>query len=346
MSTDAIASPTVWAGSAPSPSGESSPVPGDSPDSALAPSADRTIPDRQRAALGVIYGIAAFGAWGLFPIYFKAVSRVAPLEVMAHRAIWSAVFLLLVMGARSELAQVVAILREPRRAVVLLASTMLLAANWLLFIWAVAHKLVLQASLGYFINPLVNVLLAMLFLRERLRLWQWVGIAITTAGVTFQSLRCGGLPWIALLLAITFSSYGLIRKVVKADAMAGLTVETLLMAPFAIAYVVWSGMAGHAAFAAGDTRINLLLLSAGVLTSVPLIWFVNATRRLRYTTVGVLQYLAPTGQFLLAVLAYDEPFTRQHLLSFTLVWTGIAVYLAETNRRVRAERRAAVPAAA
>jgi chloramphenicol-sensitive protein RarD len=233
---------------------------------------------------------------------------------------------------RSDLPHLRRILRERRQILALSASTLLLAANWLLFIWAVAEGYVLQASLGYFINPLMNVLFGVVLLRERLRSWQMAGIAVTASGVVFQALRCGGWPWIALCLATTFSLYGLVRKVVRTEAILGLTVETLLMAPLGVVYLLWLHTTGTPAFAAGNLRIDVLLVCVGVVTAIPLILFVTATRLLRYSTVGVIQYIGPTGQFLLAVLAYHEPFTLQHLISFSLVWAGIAIYLLESRR--------------
>ncbi len=289
---------------------------------------------------GVLCGIAAFTAWGLFPIYFKAVKTVPPLEVLAHRAFWSAIFLLGLVWLRADLPELRRILRERRLVLALSASTLLLAANWLLFIWAVANGYVLQASLGYFLNPLMNVLLGVVFLRERLRPWQKAGIAVTASGVVFQALRCGGWPWIALSLATTFSLYGLVRKVVRTEAIVGLTVETVLMAPLGLAYLIWLQAVGAASFVAGNLHIDVLLVAVGVMTAVPLILFVTATRLLRYSTVGVIQYIGPTGQFLLAVLAYHEPFTLQHLISFVLVWSGIAVYLLETRRAVLLQKQA------
>ncbi len=281
---------------------------------------------------GVLYGVAAFGFWGLVPIYFKAIKTVPALQVVSHRIVWSAVLFAIILLVQRRGRDALQAIRSRRNLAMLTASTVLVASNWLIFIWAVAHNHVLQASLGYFINPLVNVLLGRVFLHERLRRLQWISVGISAAGVTYLTVSYGQFPLIALMLAMTFGLYGLVRKVVHVDSIVGLAIETTLLAPLATVYLVGAGISGTSAFLAGSARTDLLLVLAGVITAVPLIWFVNAARLLRLSTVGFLQYIGPTGQFVLAVFAFGEPFTHSHLVSFGLVWTGLAIYAVDTAR--------------
>ena len=281
------------------------------------------------ARAGVVYGVAAYGLWGIFPIYFKAIRTVPTLEVLAHRVIWSLAFLLVLMLWRRNWAAARQALRARQTLLILCATTLLIAGNWLVFIWAVANGHVLQASLGYFINPLVNVLLGLIFLHERLRRGQVISVVLATIGVSYLTIKLGQFPYLALCLALTFGSYGLLRKVVKVEAMAGLTVETALLAPAAVAFLGYQMYHGQAVFGRGSLTLNLLLLSAGLVTAIPLIWFTEAARRLRLATLGFLQYLAPTGHFLCAVLIFDEPFSRTHLVAFSFIWTALAIYSVE-----------------
>lgn len=291
-------------------------------------------PDRHTRA-GVLYGVAAYGAWGLFPVYFKAIRQVPALEVLCHRVIWSLAFLILLMLARHNWRTASAALRSRRTLATLCLTTGLIACNWLVFIWSVANNYLLQASLGYFINPLVNVLLGFVFLGERLRRGQTASVVLAGAGVAYLTIACRQPPTLALVLAATFGLYGLLRKTVKADALVGLTVETTLLAPLAVAYLGYEMARGRAVFASGLPRMDVLLLLAGVITAVPLLWFAGAARRLRLTTLGFLQYLAPSGQFLLATLAYHEPFTRAHVVAFGCIWTALAIFSLDALTRAR-----------
>ncbi len=288
---------------------------------------------------GVAYGLAAYLWWGFGPVYFKAVSHVPALEVLAHRVLWSAALLVVLMLALGRRADLGAALRNRRTRLTLMGSMSLVAVNWFVFIWAVNHGHVLQASLGYFVNPLLNVALGTVFLRERLRRPQVVAVALALVGVVWLSVGLGEPPTIALLLAGSFGFYGLLRKTVAADGMTGLTAETVMLLPAALAYLAYLGASGHLVFAHHDRGTDLLLVAAGAVTALPLLWFANAARRLRYATVGLLQYLAPTGQFLLAVAVYDEAFTRAHLVSFAFIWAGLALYSFDAIRSVpRPER--------
>ncbi|MEZ4389204.1 MAG: EamA family transporter RarD [Candidatus Krumholzibacteriia bacterium] len=298
--------------------------------------------DPQRARTGVAFGLAAYLWWGLCPIYFKAVAQVPPLEVLAHRIVWSLLLLSLLMWRRGRLGELRQAVATPRVLLALAASTVLVAVNWFVFIWSVSHAQLLQASLGYFINPLMNVVLGLIVLRERLRPWQWVSLGLATIGVVLLGLRLGQPPVISLVLALSFSLYGLIRKTAAVGATAGLTIETALLAPVALAaLLIWQAQRTLVFGHVGRATDGLLMLS-GVVTALPLVWFAAGARRLRYATMGFLQYVAPTGQFLLAVLAYQEVFSREKLLSFGLIWLALAIYTADTARALRRDRRAAL----
>lgn len=291
--------------------------------------------------VGLMYGIAAYGWWGLVPIYFKAVAHVPALEVLAHRVAWSAVLLIVLMRWLRRWPTALDLVRGRRTRVALAATTVIIAINWGVFIWAVQRGWVLQASLGYFINPLVNVLLGYVFLRERLAPWQKVSVALAACGVTYMASGAEGFPWLAMVLATSFGFYGLLRKWARIDALGGLTIETLALLPASIAYLWYAQATGGLSFWNVSRGTDLLLILGGVITAVPLLWFGHAAGRLRLATLGFLQYIAPTGQFLLAVLAYGETFTVRHGVSFAFIWTALVIYSADMV--VRARRRAKGP---
>ncbi len=283
---------------------------------------------------GILFGLAAYGWWGFVPLYFKAVAQVTPLEVLAHRILWSLVLLLSLLLLRGRLHLFRSLLRDRRTLAVLGLTTLLIAANWLVFIWAVANDHVLQASFGYFITPLLNVLLGVVVLKERLRRSQALAVVLAGLGVLWLSLRLGGLPVISLTLAASFSLYGLLRKLIRPDGTLGLAAETLLLAPAALAWLlVREGTAGTA-FLHDGAGTALLLAAGGIVTALPLIWFAEAARRLRYATVGFLQYLSPTLQFLLAVVLFHEPFTASHAVAFGLIWAALGLYSWDALRHV------------
>jgi chloramphenicol-sensitive protein RarD len=281
-------------------------------------------PQRRAPARGIAAGVASYVAWGALPIYFKALHAVAPLEILAHRVVWSMAFLAVVVTARREWRGFAAAFGG-RRLVPYLASTALISTNWLTYIWAVNAGRLLEASLGYFVNPLVSVLLGVLFMGERLGKRQRVAVALAGAGVLVLVVRLGTLPWVSLVLALSFGLYGLVRKRAPIDAIVGLLVETALLAPLALGYLAWLAREGRSSFGATPS-LTVLLALLGVITALPLIWFAMGVRSLRLSTMGVLQYLAPTGQFLLAVALYREPFTRAHAVAFALIWTSLALY--------------------
>ena len=275
---------------------------------------------------GIIYAALAFTWWGLFPLYFRIVTTVAPGEVLAHRIVWCLVLLLAALSMRRQWAWLAAVLRRPKVLVAFVVSALLLSANWLTYIWSVQNGHVVDASLGYFITPLVNVLLGYSLLHERPRRAQWVALTLACAGVAWLTWQTGRLPWIALLLAATFGCYGLLRKVAVLGALEGLTLETLVLAPLALAaLVVWS-MQGQASFPAPDLRTNLWLIALGPITAVPLLLFAAGARRLSMTTLGLLQYIGPSIQFVLGVWIFREPFTPARLIGFGLIWLALAIY--------------------
>jgi len=275
---------------------------------------------------GIVYAALAFTWWGLFPLYFRIVTTVAPGEVLAHRIVWCLVLLLGVLGARRQWGWLGAVLRQPKVLGAFAASALLLSANWLTYIWSIQNGHVVDASLGYFITPLVNVLLGYSLLHERPRRAQWAALTLACLGVAWLTWQTGRLPWIALLLAATFGCYGLLRKVAVLGALEGLTLETMVLAPFAlIALAVWSAH-GQASFPAPDLRTNLWLIALGPITAVPLLLFAAGARRLSMTTLGLLQYIGPSIQFVLGVWIFREPFTPARLIGFGLIWFALAIY--------------------
>lgn len=274
----------------------------------------------------MVLGIAAFGLWGLIPLYFKAVASVPPLEVLAHRVLWSIVVLGLVVGWRRQWREVSSALTTWRVLRVLLVSTVLIATNWFVFIWAVINHRILEASLGYFINPLVSVMLGMVFLGERLRRLSWLAIAIAVVGVILQVAIAGSVPMVALILASSFGLYGLLRKTASVNASVGLLVEILLLGPIALAYLVAHNQQGNLVFGSGSTEVDLLLVAGGLVTAIPMMCFNSAARILPLSTLGFLQYIAPSGQFLLAVLVFGESMTLARTVSFVCIWCALALF--------------------
>ncbi|KKW67413.1 hypothetical protein AAV94_11315 [Lampropedia cohaerens] len=294
------------------------------------------MPQRSEAHVGLMYALAAYGSWGLMTIYWKCVSWMPSLELIAHRVLWTVVLmvpLLVAMGNWRELLQV---MRHRRLLGILFVTAALISVNWLGFVWAVNSGRVLQASLGYFINPLLSVLLGVALLGERLRVAQWLAIALAGVGVLWLVIWQGEVPWIGLMLAGTFAVYGLLRKFTPVSATVGLTVESALIAPIALGYLLWSAdAAGGSHFLSHGWGGAVLVALSGVLTAAPLLWFANAARRLSLTTLGLVQYVAPTTQLLLGVFAFHENFTVNHLIAFGWIWAGLAVFSAHALLRAR-----------
>lgn len=291
------------------------------------------------AGIGLGFGILAYLIWGFFPAYFKLLSSIPALQVVAHRIVWSVLFLCLLIAWRGRWVDVRAALKDRRALLLLAATAVLIATNWLVFIIAVGHAQVLQSSLGYFMTPFVSVLLGFFFLHERLRRLQKMSILLAGMGVLLLTVQYGQIPWAALILAITFGSYGLLRKIVSVDALVGLTVETIFLTPLAAGYLLICYQQNISAFPSAGFGTSSLLALAGVVTAVPLLLFASAARRLKLATIGFLQYLTPTLHFLLAVVVYDEPFSLPHLGSFALIWTGLACYSLDAWRAMQAYRQ-------
>ncbi|MHA6718361.1 EamA family transporter RarD [Sphingomonas sp. RS6] len=294
---------------------------------------------QQSGRAGLLLGISAYAMWGVLPLYLHMLQRVPALQVLAHRVLWSLLLLVVTVAAMRRIGP---ILRAARgRTLLLLAgSATLIAINWAVYIWAVQHNHVLDASLGYFINPLVNVALGMAVLGERLRRLQGVAVALAALGVLLLASNGAEALWIPLALAFSFGGYGLLRKVVAIDALGGLTVETLLLAPASLALLIHAGQTGNGAFGS-SAHIDLLLILAGAVTATPLLLFAAAARRLPYATMGLLQYIAPTLQFLEAVLLFGEPVRLVHVATFVLIWSGCALYAWDSIRAYRLARGAA-----
>jgi chloramphenicol-sensitive protein RarD len=284
---------------------------------------------------GFALGVAAYGLWGVLPIYFKAIAEVAAVDIVAHRVLWSLPFLATLLFVTRGWAEVAQALRRRRTLLLLLGTSVLIATNWLLYVYAVTSGHILAGSLGYYLNPLVNVLLGRFVLKERLSWLQWAAIAIAAAGIL--ALIGGALDqlWISLTLAVTFATYGLLRKIAPVDAVAGLTIETALLAPLAIGWLAWRLAIGEPSLGSNGSETGLLLL-AGVVSTIPLLLFTAAARRLPYSTLGMLQFLAPTLQFLIAVWLYGEPFGTAHAIAFGAIWTALALYVVALIRAPRA----------
>ena len=289
----------------------------------------------QRQGLACAFG--AFFLWGLFPLYWKQLAAVPALEVVAHRTVWGFACLAAWVTLRRRWPEVRRVAGAPRTIVVLTAGATLIGCNWLLYIWAVTHGHIVDASLGYYLNPLVNVLLGIVVLRERLSRGQALAVALAAVGVALLTLDHGGLPWIALALAGSFGLYGLVRKTVAADALEGLLWETALLAPFAAVFLVAAAARGAGAFGHGPVQASLLLALAGVVTVVPLMLFALGARALPLSTLGFVQYVSPSLQFLLGVFLYREPFGAAQAVAFAFIWTALALLTAEMRRRF--ERR-------
>lgn len=284
---------------------------------------------------GVLYAAAAYAAWGLFPLFFKQLGHVGAQEVVAHRTVWSLLFVMALLLVKKHFSWMRAVLGQPKVLAAFALSAVLLATNWLIYVWAVQNDHVLDASLGYFINPLVNVALGFAVLHERPRKLQWLAVGLAAAGVVWLTVQAGRLPWVALSLAFSFGFYGLLRKIAPLGALEGLTVETLVLAPIAIGALAWWSLQGHSAFVSGDSFTLFMLLLSGPLTAITLLLFASGARRIPMTTLGLLQYIAPTTQFVLGVWLYHEPFQPSRLVGFALIWAALAVYSLESLLRSR-----------
>lgn len=295
-----------------------------------------TTPSPQdEARTGLLYALAAFGVWGVVPLFWHQLNHVPAPELLAHRMVWSAPMLVVVARWRGTLDEVVTLARDRRRLRWLVASAVLMATNWIVYLTAVQSDRVVEASLGYFINPLVNVLLGLLFLRERLRPGQWAALAVAMSGVGVLVLRAGMVPWLSLVLAGTFGLYGLVRKQAPAGALSGSIVELGMLAVGGGTYLAWQGAHGAGALGHADLRTHALLLTGGLVTAAPTLWFAEAARRLPLSTLAFVQYLSPLGQLLVGVLVYHEAFDLPRAQGFALIWAALALYTLVSRWRAR-----------
>jgi chloramphenicol-sensitive protein RarD len=290
---------------------------------------------RPEPASGVAAALGAFLLWGFNPVYFKLLSHVPAFEILLHRMVWSFFLLLPIVLLTHRRQPFVQALSERRTLLTLLGTTALLAVNWFTYIWAINNNRILQASLGYYINPLINVVLGMVFLRERLRPAQTAAVVLAAVSVVYLTFEIGSLPWIALVLAFSLGFYGLIRKTAPVGALVGLAVETLLLVLPAAAGLVYLGFYGSGAFLRADTRTDLLLLCAGPVTAVPLLLFTMGARAIHLTTMGILQYIAPSCTFALAVFVYGEAFRSAQLWTFVLIWAALCIYTSDSAMHYR-----------
>ena len=295
-------------------------------------------PHTPAQARGAWAATLCYFLWGLVPLYWRELATVDPLELIAHRHVWSLVLLLTIVAVHRGFGTVFDALRTPRSILLNCLGAALLTSNWLVYVWGVNTGHVIETSLGYFLVPLINVAAGRFVLHEHLRRLQWFAIALAGAGVTWMILQLGRPPWIALALGGTWGGYSLLRKKSPLPPVAGLTIETLLLAPAAIAFLLWQHHIGRGALGRADLHVQLLILSSGVVTAIPLLLFAYGARRIRLSTLGLLQYLAPTVQFCLGVWVFHEPFSRARMLSFSFIWAALAVYTLDNllaQRRVK-----------
>src|SRR3954451_15578862 len=287
---------------------------------------------------GLIAGIAAFGTWGLIPVYWKLFTTISASEILAHRFVWTTCFLVGMLSWQQRWPEVREATRSRRTVLYCLASGLAISVNWFCFIWAVNVGRVLETSLGYFMTPLMSVLLGATFLRERLTRLQFISVLLAFAGVLNLTFGYGRFPWLALTICVSFGLYGLLRKKSGVRPIPGLFLETTLLAPIAACYLIFLQCAGNAALNSANWLMVLLLFSTGIVTGLPLVWFGHAARHLRLTTLGFLQYLAPTCSFFLGVFLFHEPFTRAHLVTFTFIWVELLIFTVEAIWRWRSGR--------
>ena len=292
------------------------------------------LPIDDTARRGFFLGLGAYGLWGVLPVYFKAVDTVPAVDIVAHRIVWSIPFLAILLTLGTGWTQVRAALRDRRTILLLLLSTLLIAVNWLLYVYAVTSGQILAGSLGYYLNPLMNVVLGRMVLKEKLTGVQWAAVAIAAAGIAALAVGAVDQLWISLGLCVSFATYGLIRKIAPVDSLAGLSIETGLLFPLALAWLAWGLAAGEPSFGSTSEQAVLLAL-AGIVSTTPLLLFTGAARRLRYSTLGMLQFIAPTLQFLIAVLIYGEAFTTAHAIAFGAIWLALILYVIALAHQAR-----------
>ncbi len=291
---------------------------------------------------GTLYALGAYGLWGILPIYWRFLQDVSSSEILAHRVIWSLGILLILLAYMRRWDWLKRVVHDRKILLTFIVSAILLTANWYIFIWAINSEFIVEASLGYFINPLVNVLFGAVFLGERLRSWQKMAISLALVGVLWLTISLQALPWISLSLAITFGLYGLLRKTAALDALEGLSLEMMVLILPAVIYLIYLTSSSTLAFGKPPVSHTILLVLTGVVTTVPLLLFAMGARRVTLTTLGILQYTAPTLQFLIGVFLYGEPFSQNQLIGFSFIWVALIIYTGEGISFGR--RETAVPA--
>jgi chloramphenicol-sensitive protein RarD len=305
----------------------------------LPPHADAAAAARR----GVVAVSTAFVIWGLFPLYLKPLTGVPALEILSHRIAWCLLFVFGWLAWKSRLGEVGAALRDRPTLARLMLSAVLIAINWGVYVWAVSNGRVLEASLGYFIGPLVNVLLGVLALKERLSLGQWTAVGLAAAGVAWLTVGTGALPWVSLVLAFSFGIYGLVRKVANVAAVPGLAIESVLLAPLALAWLAWLHHQGVGTFGHAPLHVSLMLVGSGLITALPLALFSAGARLIPYSLVGIITYIGPSLQALSGVFVYGEPFAGARAIGFCIIWVGIAIFVADNLLRARRPLAASLP---
>ncbi|MEH7113819.1 EamA family transporter RarD [Neobacillus niacini] len=294
--------------------------------------------------IGISFIAVAYVIWGILPIYWKFLNQVPALEILAHRIIWSFIFVLVivVLMKRKQLKNFFQVqMSEKKTWLGLILASLLISINWLTYIYAVNTSHIVEASLGYYINPLVTVLLGVFVLRERMNRWQAASFVLAGIGVIYMTISLGKLPWIALVLALSFGFYGLSKKLIKVDSIIGLLLETLFSLPFALLFITYLGINGQGSFLGGSLKIDLFLLGAGVVTAVPLLWFGIGAQKIPLYIIGFLQYIAPSISLLLGVLLYEEPFTMDHVITFSCIWLALVIFTVSNIRHLVRKRKVA-----
>ena len=293
-----------------------------------------TVQQQKLYKSGLVYALLSYGIWGVFPLYWKMLLHVPPQQILAHRIVWSVLFLMIVLAWRRDRV-FLQYLTSPRILGILLLTSALIGGNWFVYIYAVNNNHIVDASLGYYINPIVNILLGVVFLKERLSRIQIIAVSFAFAGVAYLTFHYGKLPVISLVLAFSFGLYGLLRKKANLQSMPGLMVETLLLAPVALWYLWHMNSLGTASFGHESLLLDILLVTGGPVTALPLFWFGIAATRIPLSTLGFIQYLSPTIQLLIGIFVFSEPFSAAYLISFGLVWTGLGIYTYSIIRALR-----------
>ena len=291
--------------------------------------------ERSGFGRGLAYAFAAYGLWGLAPLYWPLLAPASAVEILAHRMTWSLIFLAILNGVRKNWSEIVAVMRNPRSLRLLAIASVLITINWGLYIWSVVNDHVIDAAFGYFINPLINVAFGVIIFREHLRKAQWLAVAVAAVGVLFLTVDAGRLPWIGLVLGVTFSAYGMVKKKADVDAVESLTVETILLLPFSLSYLVWLAVQGDLALGHHGVWQSVWTLMAGVVTAVPLLAFGAAAVRIPYSTMGLVQYCSPTLQFLIGLVVYHEVMTHGRWIGFIIVWVALAIFSIDAVRNGR-----------